>query len=115
MSIFNIGTPNGRVLNEKEIVSCTEEDMYFASGVIHGGNNYLIQAYGYCIGDQPEDQRIELKYLFDHQIVEWKEKATRDNGVFDENIFEECINSDAETFIIDNDGSTTDFEELNRC
>lgn len=115
MSIFSIGTPNGRVLNEKEIVSCTEEDMYFVPGVIHGGEDYLIQAHGYSVGERPEDHRIELKYLFDHQIEEWKAKATRDDGSLEESIFEECILTEAETFIVDNDGATTDFEELNNC
>lgn len=111
MSIFWIGGPEGIIL-PLEKMNTTEEDRYFLPGVIHGGENYMIQVYAWNNDGTPEGERIGAKYLFVEDILEWAKEATMEDGSFNSDIFEECINEGAEEFVIENDG-TGDFVSLN--
>lgn len=112
MSIFCVGGPKDIIVPLCDI-NTTEEDRYFLPGTIHGGEDYIIQVYGYNVGDgSPEGERIEAKYLYAVALLAWAKEATKEDGSLDMDMFEELLCENSEGFIIDNDGSG-DFFTLN--
>ncbi len=57
MSIFWIGGPEG-VIVPMDQINATEEDRYFLPGVIHGGEDYLIQVYEWNNDGTPEGGKV---------------------------------------------------------
>lgn len=111
MSSFWIGGPEGVIVPANEI-KATEEDRYFMPGIIHGSEDYIIQAYYWSQGEGPECDRIGVKYLWASSVAEWAKKAANEDGSFNKDIFEELINERAEEFVLENDG-TGDFYSMN--
>lgn len=111
MSIFCVGGPEGVILPFDEM-NTTEEDRYFLPGVIHGGENYLIQVYAWNNDGTPEGERIGARYLYAQDIIDWAKESTMDDGSLDKDVFSECINEESEEFVVENDGSG-DFVSLN--
>lgn len=110
MSVFWVGGPEGIIVPTDEI-NTTEEDRYFLPGIIHGGENYIIQVWGWNSGSGEKDECIGVKYLFATDILNWAKEAARD-GSLDEELFGELINEKAEEFTVGNDG-TGDFVTIN--
>ena len=111
MSVFWIGGPEGVIVPQNEIKG-TEEDRYFMPGIIHGSEDYIIQAYYWSHGEGPEHDRIGVKHLYASSIAEWAKEATSKDGIFNKAAFEEIINNRAEEFVLENDG-TGDFYSVN--
>lgn len=111
MSVFWIGGPEGIIVPMDQI-NATEEDRYFLPGVIHGGEDYLIQVYEWNNDGTPEGERIGARYLYASDILDWAKEATMDDGSLNKDIFSECINEESEEFVVENDG-TGDFVTLN--
>lgn len=110
MSIFWIGGPEGIILPTEQ-VRTTSDNVYFVPGIIHGSEDYLIEAWGYNNEGTPEGERIGINYLPSIHILAWADIAS-ESGAFDPDVFEELINEHAENFVVDNDG-TGDFVSLN--
>ncbi|MBQ2389645.1 MAG: hypothetical protein II305_06295 [Clostridia bacterium] len=104
MSIFCIGGPEGVIVPEHELKFTPDEDRYFLPGIIHGSEDYLIQAYYWSNDEGPKGDRIGLKYLHAEHILAWAEESTDNHGHLDTECFEELINEEAEEFVIENDG-----------
>lgn len=104
MSIFWLGGPQGVIVPIKDI-KATEEDRYFMPGIIHGGESYIIQVYGWSTGPRPEDERIAARYLFIDDILAWAKESSDSAGILDHDVFEELINEKSEEFVVENDGS----------
>lgn len=105
MSIFDLNGPKKIVANEE--IQITEENRYFFPGIIHGGEKYVIQAYGWDVGDRPEDKRVEVKYLYAEDIVELAKRYTWKEGYLNEERFKEgfkVLEEEAESFLVENDG-----------
>lgn len=105
MSIFDLNGPKKIVANEE--IQITEENRYFFPGIIHGGGKYVIQAYGWDVGDRPEDKRVEVKYLYAEDIVELAKRYTWKEGYLNEEGFKEgfkVLEEEAESFLVENDG-----------
>lgn len=111
MSIFCVGGPEGIIVSNDELRT-TEEDRYFLPGIIHGGESYIVQVWGWNNEGTPEGERIGVKYLFASDILTWAERATSSDGTFSSEIFEDFLNENAEEFVVMNDG-TGDFVTLN--
>lgn len=111
MSIFCVGGPEGIIVPTAQI-NTAEEDRYFLPGIIHGGEDYIIQVWGWNAGSDEQGERIGAKYLFATDILDWAKEATGENGCLNEEIFAELINERAEEFVVENDG-TGDFVTLN--
>lgn len=114
MSIFWIGGPKSVIVSEQDLVPTSDEDRYFQPGIIHGSEDYIIQAYYWSTGEGPEGDRIGIKYLYADHVAEWAKRATDEHGVLNEDVFTELINDNAEEFVVENDG-TGDFVSLNEA
>lgn len=113
MSIFSVGGPEGIIVPMDDVVT-TEGDVYFEPGIIHGTNGLLIMAWGWNPDGNDQGERIGIKYLWAHKILEWAAEASKGNGHLNEEIFEELINEHAEDFTVNNDG-TGDFVTINNA
>lgn len=111
MSIFSIGGPSGIIVAESDL-KMTEDDRYFMPGIIHGGEDYIIQAYYWSNNEGPAGDRIGARYLSATEILDWAKEASAASGALDKSKFTNLINERSEEFIILNDG-TGDFVTLN--
>lgn len=105
MSIFDLNGPKKIVANEE--IQITEEKRYFFPGIIYGGEKFVIQAYGWDVGDRPEDKRVEVKYLYAEDIVELAKRYTWKEGYLNEEGFKEgfkVLEEEAVSFLVENDG-----------
>lgn len=99
MSVFSIGGPEGVILPSQELKT-TEEDRYFMPGIIHGTEDYIIQAYYWSNAEGPEGDRIGVKYLWAVSVLGWAKEATNADGSLNKDKFTELINENAEEFIV---------------
>lgn len=111
MAIFWIGGPEGVIVPSEEL-NTTDDDRYFLPGVIHGSEEYIIQASAYNNDGTAEGEKIHIRYLYAVDILEWVKQSMNDNGTLNCDAFEECLCESRDQFIVDNDGSG-DFVSLN--
>lgn len=114
MSIFSIGGHQGIIVEAADLKPIEDDDRYFMPGIIHGGEDYIIQAYYWSNDEGPAGDRIGARYLYASDILDWANEASTVSGSLDEERFTELINAKSEEFVVLNNG-TGDFVSLNDC
>ena len=105
MAIFWLGGPEGTIVQDSESNISPDEDRYFLPGIIHGGDDYVIEANAYNNDGGAENEKIHIRYLYATDILEWAKASLTDKGTLNEELFDECLCETRNQFIVDNDGS----------
>lgn len=98
MSIFWLGGSK-RIVPAKEILPAMYQDRYFLPGVIHGGEDYVINVYLNDAKETGEPEQFEVNYFTKDLIMKAHEEDPTHGEAFLETLLTEC-----ESFACDNDG-----------